>query len=119
MLTAEQLLHPRVIADLDYPEQAASGGRSPGWRKVRNDFVVANPACAACGHQRNLNVHHIHPFHLFPEIELEPANLITLGELCPTGNHHLLFGHLGSWYSYDLEVANYVAQLFARIKSRP
>jgi 5-methylcytosine-specific restriction endonuclease McrA len=50
----------------------------------------------ACGYKgKNLQVHHIKPFHLHPHLELDPQNLITLCE------HHLLLGHLDAWDSYN------------------
>lgn len=48
--------------------------RSPEWPHVREEFLKACPACAACGGTEDLNVHHIQPFHLHPELELDPAN---------------------------------------------
>jgi 5-methylcytosine-specific restriction endonuclease McrA len=50
-----------------------------------------------CGHDKDLNVHHIKPFHEFPELELVDANLITLCEGVLRGRDHLRFGHLGNW----------------------
>lgn len=95
------------------------GDRSPQWRRVRNLWILENPFCAVCGYQERLNVHHIKPFHLFPELELDPTNFITLGEACPTGNHHLLFGHLGKWESYNADVRRMAYEMNIAIKSRP
>lgn len=39
------------------------------------------------------------PFHLVPELELDPANLICLCRKC-----HLVFGHLGCWQCCNPEV---------------
>jgi hypothetical protein len=50
-----------------------------------------------------LQVHHIKPFHLHPNLELDPRNLITLCEL-PGRDHHLLIGHLDEWESYNVNV---------------
>jgi len=73
------------------------GERSPQWPRVRAAHLIAHPACEVCGHRRDLEVHHVQPYHLAPKLELTPSNLLTLGARCPTGNHHLLFGHLGDW----------------------
>lgn len=70
--------------------------RSPEWETVRKSHLKSFPNCAACGANDNLQVHHIKPFHLHPELELEQSNLITLCE----GKHnrcHLNIGHLGNW----------------------
>ncbi len=93
--------------------------RSPKWGRVRDAFIHLNPFCAVCGFTKYLNVHHIKPFHLFPELELDPTNLITLGEKCPTGNHHLLFGHLGLWASWNILVVDQAQTLLHQIKNRP
>ncbi len=42
-------------------------------------------------------------FHLHPNLELDPRNLITLCEL-PGRDHHLLIGHLDEWESYNVNV---------------
>jgi hypothetical protein len=47
-----------------------------------------HPACEACGTTAELNVHHIKPFHIYPELELDHTNLITLCRV-----HHFTIGH--------------------------
>lgn len=44
------------------------GPRSSEWVHVRNEFVRLHPRCEACGSAYNLNVHHIEPFHLRPDL---------------------------------------------------
>lgn len=73
--------------------------RSPQWDKARKAHLENNPSCAACKSLKKVEVHHKKPFHLYPELELEPSNLITLCEgkefssiIC-----HLTFGHLGNY----------------------
>jgi hypothetical protein len=62
-------------------------------------------------------VHHIHPFHLYPNLELEPSNLLTL---CETGgNCHIMLGHLKNWKSYNLGVRKDAEVLLQKIKARP
>ena len=72
--------------------------RSPRWRAVRKAFIQAHPTCAKCGGGRllRLEAHHVIPFHEAPELELDPANLITLCRRL-RGGHHLSIGHLGDW----------------------
>jgi 5-methylcytosine-specific restriction endonuclease McrA len=53
--------------------------RSPKWPKFRKQFLKGK-ACAACGKTDKLQLHHIHPFHLFPERELDETNVIPLCE---------------------------------------
>ena len=81
------------------------GTRSPKWAAVRKDFLKQNPVCALCGGTATLEVHHKKPFHLHPELELEPSNLITLCESKKNGvTCHLFFGHLGDYQSFNKNV---------------
>lgn len=64
------------------------GPRASEWVYVRNEFVRRHPRCEACGSDYQLNVHHIKPFHLYPELELDEGNLITLCR-----EHHFRIGH--------------------------
>lgn len=66
--------------------------RSPKWPAVRAKFIKSHPVCEACGSKDELNVHHCKSFHEFPELELDPTNLITLCR-----EHHFSVGHLGNW----------------------
>ena len=76
--------------------------RSPKWRSVREQHLKEHPRCEACGDDKNLEVHHLKPYHLFPELELEKSNLMTL---CCHGiggmNCHLVLGHCGAWVAYN------------------
>ncbi len=75
--------------------------RSPQWERVEKEHLRREPACVACGYRgHHLQVHHVKPFHLHPQLELDPNNLITL---CTARGreHHLLLGHLDEWKSYN------------------
>lgn len=86
---------------------AMIAGRSRHWLKVAKAHLEKEPACRCCGRSKRLQVHHILPFHLFPENELDPDNLITLCTDGPGGlNCHLVFGHLGHWDRWNRDVAN-------------
>lgn len=91
--------------------------RSPKWAAVRGAHLKRNPTCAACGSKDNLEVHHVRPFHLFPNLELDPANLMTLCE--NGGNCHLMLGHLKNWKSYNIDVRKDAEVLLQKIKARP
>ena len=76
--------------------------RSPEWHKVREEFLKTNPECAICGTNKNLNVHHKKPFHLYPELELDKTNLVTL---CMSKMEcHLLIGHGGSFLKMNKHI---------------
>lgn len=92
--------------------------RSPKWSEVQKAFVKANPVCAVCDKKGTLlnplNVHHQRPFHLHPELELDPNNLITLCR-----RDHFLLGHLLNWSSYDADIVVNARIIHDRIKNRP
>lgn len=88
--------------------------RSGKWETVRRKHLETQPACAVCGAKTDLEVHHVRPFHLYPELELEPENLLTL---CNRGCH-LLIGHLGSYQSWNPNARGDAAWWRERIKER-
>lgn len=94
--------------------------RSSKWASVRAAHLQNHPTCAACDGTSSLEVHHIKPFHLQPELELDPTNLITLCESKKNGvNCHLLFGHLGSFRSYNVESVQDSAVWNDKLKKKP
>lgn len=97
--------------EVDEDDQLADSGlfgaaRSGKWSEVRRDFLKLHPTCEACGVESDLNVHHIKPFNQFPELELEPTNLITLCR-----KHHFEVGHLGNWKSANATVREDAAKI--------
>lgn len=94
--------------------------RSSQWPKTRKAHLAAHPNCAVCGGTDKIEVHHIHPFHIHPELELDPKNLISLCESNKGGvNCHLHFGHLGNFRSVNEEVVNDSETWNKKIKNRP
>jgi hypothetical protein len=84
-----------------HPPKKIELSRSPEWPRVAMEHRLREPACVACGYKgKHLQVHHIKPFHLHPQLELDPHNLITLCE-ARGRDHHLLLGHLDAWNSYN------------------
>lgn len=97
-------------------EKSKSKNRSPRWDEVRDDFLARVGRCAACGSKKKLQVHHILPFRLHPELELEESNLIVL---CMDENEcHLKIGHGGSFRSYnpgvEVDAKNFLLEKDAR-----
>lgn len=113
----KMLLHPFRLYQAKLREAKKSKDRSPEWPRVRDEHLREHPECEACGSRKNLQVHHIRPFHLFPELELSQGNLITL---CMSLQEcHLSLGHGGSWVCWDPEVLFHVSQYrHAPIESR-
>ena len=91
--------------------------RSPQWAGVRKAWLKLNPACAACGSTDNLEVHHMQPYHLHPDLELDNKNFITLCE--NGGNCHFFVGHLKDWKSFNSTVREDAKIVLKKIKSRP
>lgn len=77
--------------------------RSSRWKGVRAKHLESQPHCQVCGGLKRLQVHHILPFHLHPELELDPSNLITLCE-GSSSNCHLTFGHASNFRGLNANV---------------
>lgn len=92
--------------------------RSPEWITTRKKHLESHPSCAACGKTKmiGLQVHHKKPFHLHPELELEPSNLMTL---CDDPQCHLLIGHLDNFKSYNPNAEDDAAIWLEKRRTRP
>ena len=81
--------------------------RSPKWPTVRKHHLERFPTCAACGCDKDLDVHHIIPFSIKPELELDPNNLISL---CSSSNefglncHHVMGHKSAAWTMFNENV---------------
>lgn len=91
--------------------------RSSRWETVRKRHLKAFPTCAACGCNQHLQVHHIKPFHLHPELELVDSNLITLCEGKGDRLCHLNIGHLGSFKKENPDVVKDAQEFLNRTKN--
>lgn len=91
------VLHARI-------REAVKGAmRSPKWRTLEKKVREAAGVCAACKGNQNLQVHHVQPFHLHPELELVESNLIVL---CMGKNEcHLKLGHGDNFKAYNPNIA--------------
>ena len=87
-----------------FPEIVLGVARSPLWEKTRKVFLQFNPNCAVCGSNKDVVPHHIKPFHLYPEFELDLDNLISLCERPKVLNCHLIFGHHGNFKKFNPDV---------------
>jgi 5-methylcytosine-specific restriction protein A len=110
----------RHIADVLQGKARPGQRRSSDWPRVRAEHLSQQPECAVCGGREKLEVHHLQPFHLQPELELDPANLITLCEAKRSGaNCHLLFGHLGNFRSFNRDARADALRWRTKLASRP
>jgi hypothetical protein len=101
-------------------------GRSPHWRTVRKLHLKLYPRCAACGRRRlllwrQIDVHHIVPFHIDRSLELDPYNLLTLcrGLGLNRVSDHLVVGHHGDWSASNPDVVADAARMLATAKGTP
>jgi 5-methylcytosine-specific restriction protein A len=69
---------------------------------LRAAHLLKEPSCRGCGGTDGLEVHHLYPFHAFPEREMDPTNLQTLCRQGPGGmNCHHVLGHGGCWVDWS------------------
>ncbi len=78
--------------------------RSSHWPTIRKAYLKEHPKCFVCLGTKKVEVHHKQPFHLNPELELDPSNLITLCEGAHDVNCHLFVGHLGNFRGFNPDV---------------
>jgi len=110
----------KKINDIVKGKALISSSRSSSWPKVRAEFLKNNFVCTCCGGTNKLEVHHIFPFYSHPELELNTDNLIVLCEDASNGILcHLAIGHLGSYKSFNTDVANDAKFILQKICSRP
>lgn len=88
--------------------------RSEEFEKVKRRFLRMHPKCEICGTTKKKVAHHILPVYLYPERAVDESNLITLCR-----RHHLEWGHLGSYKSYNINVVKDAEIMNDRYKSRP
>jgi 5-methylcytosine-specific restriction protein A len=107
----ELITHGINLLRCKFRDVGISTKRSGRWPTVEKHFREEHPTCAACGGTKNINIHHIHPFHVFPALELDPNNLITLcmGKL----ECHLQLGHFGNFKFYNPNIRKDAATVLA------
>jgi len=64
--------------------------RSPKWAAFEKRFVRGK-ACVCCGAKGPLTGHHVIPYHVRPDLELDEANIRPV---CTGVDCHLVIGHL-------------------------
>lgn len=111
-------LYQKLLALLEY-KKTLGAVRSNQWPKVREAHLELHPVCELCGGKKKLQVHHKLPFHLHPQLELDPTNLITLCEGIGSVNCHLFFGHLGNFKSYNANVVDDSKEWNTKMANRP
>lgn len=99
-------------------KQLLGAGRSGQWPAIRKEHLSKHQNCVLCGGAKKVEVHHIIPFSIDPDKELEPNNLITLCKAKNKGvNCHLFFGHLGNYKRYNPDVIKDTGEWYNKINS--
>jgi hypothetical protein len=80
--------------------------RSGKWTTVEKHFLEKNGKCEICASVNHLQVHHVKPFHLYPELELDENNLITL--CMDARGCHIRIGHGSSFRCYNPKLREHV-----------
>ena len=97
-------------------DRLLGGMRASDWPQFRKIHI--KNACEFCGTKGTvlspLELHHVLPFHLYENLELDHTNVVTGCRSC-----HLKFYHLGSFRSFNEQIKDHI-KLFANlIKNRP
>jgi hypothetical protein len=94
----------RSVSDRLTGKAPRGASRSSGWRSFRNGWLSDHPRCEFCKGRRECVAHHLIPFWMAPEFELDPTNVVTLCERGKygVGNCHLFFGHRGNWRNVNI-----------------
>lgn len=94
--------------------------RSSRWPIIRKEHLADNPFCVVCGGNKKVEVHHIKPFHLYPSLELDRDNLMTLCERKKYGlNCHLLIGHVGNYRRMNIDCVSDAIQWHKKLNGKP
>jgi hypothetical protein len=62
--------------------KATDPARSSKWPAFRKKYLAEHKTngggCEACGAKTGLQLHHVHPFHTDPSLELDPSNMLVV-----------------------------------------
>jgi len=105
-----------MVAQAALRERLKAKRRSSKWPKFEHSFLKTHKNCAACGGTKRLQVHHISPFRLHPERELDVNNVIVLCMGMP--ECHLRIGHGNSFKSYNPHVTEDAAVVLLHPETR-
>ena len=78
--------------------------RNPKWPSFRRIYLKSS--CEICGKKWFLELHHILPFNLFPQLELRPENTVTLCR-----RHHFELAHFFNFKKYNPEIKNWIKKI--------
>ena len=110
------LRHAYRVAQSVVREHQKARRRSPKWVEVRREHVQKFPFCAACGDRERLQVHHVEPYHLRPDLELDRSNLLTL--CMGPSECHLRLGHGDDFDAYNPAIRRHARELHTCARPR-
>lgn len=105
----------RYFVDRFYGKALQGQRRSSDWPRVRKVHLAEHPLCECCGGKKGIEVHHVLPFNLFPELELRKENLMSL---CKKRGCHFAM-HLYSWKSYNPDAKQDTMLWNEKVENRP
>lgn len=91
---------------LSFFQDREFGARSSAWASFRNKNIKGK--CEICDSRFFLELHHVKPYHLFPELELDPNNVVTACR-----KHHFEFCHFFDWKKFNKDIKNHIEQIHA------
>jgi len=98
MKRMDAVCHPLIAMDLDFvvrhPVVAAKDPRT-AWatRKAMKAYREDHPVCEWDGRTTPVEVHHVIPIHVRPDLAADPDNFCSLG----ARRNHFVIGHPGGW----------------------
>jgi hypothetical protein len=76
--------------------------------KAKQAYIKTHPECAICGATKGLEVHHVLPQHLYPDLACDFNNFITLHDGITNNGCHYFFGHFGDFKNkWNLNIRQY------------
>lgn len=90
--------------------------RPQKWQAFRDKFIIGK-TCAACGYEKFLDVHHVLPIHIRPDLEFVESNLLVLCDDKRKDCHHRI-GHCFHWKSYNPNAIEDAAASLRSIQGR-
>ena len=101
-------------------EYLKTGGkpRSSQWSWTKKEYEKLHPKICFCGITK-CQLHHITPFSQDPSKENDFDNLVWLCEGMGTRNHHLEFGHLNNFRSWNPDIKRDYLVWKTKISQRP
>jgi 5-methylcytosine-specific restriction protein A len=80
-----------------FVDRTFGASRSPRWASFRREHI--KDKCEVCRKGHFLELHHIKPYHLFPEEETNSDNVVTVCRSC-----HFSWCHFFSWKKFNSQI---------------